>query len=70
MLDDALKGNQEFQCVLAVFYSDILRYHREAYKFVRRRSKSMILNHPTAWLFSNPAISGWTLFFSTSLGRF
>jgi len=70
MLDDALKSNPEFQCVLAVFYSDILRYHREAYTFVRRRSKSMTLQHPTVWLFSNPAVSGWVLFFSTAFGRF
>lgn len=41
LLQGAFSTNQEFQIVLAIFYSDILRYHKEAYQFVRRRSESI-----------------------------
>lgn len=39
MLQHTFHGNAEFQNVLAVYYCDILRFHKEAYKFVRRRSE-------------------------------
>ena len=35
-LGEAFKANPEFQQVLAVFYADILRFHKEAYIFLRR----------------------------------
>jgi hypothetical protein len=34
-LSEALKGQADFQAVLAVFYCDILDFHRRAYKFFR-----------------------------------
>jgi hypothetical protein len=39
MLKKAFNTSPEFQNILAVFYADILRFHKEAYKFVRRRSE-------------------------------
>lgn len=35
----AFDKNLEFQQTLAAFYVDILKFHKHAYKFVRRRSK-------------------------------
>ncbi|RYN71715.1 hypothetical protein AA0117_g9282 [Alternaria alternata] len=37
-LSNALVGDQNFQKVLALVFSDIVEFHRRAYKFVRRRS--------------------------------
>jgi hypothetical protein len=39
-LSAALGTDVNFQNVLALVYSDILEFHRRAYKFVRRRCKS------------------------------
>ncbi|GFP52831.1 hypothetical protein TASIC1_0002001500 [Trichoderma asperellum] len=39
VLDCAFKDNPDFQQTLAVFYADILQFHRHAYKFVRRSGK-------------------------------
>jgi hypothetical protein len=39
ILSDAFIGNPEFQQTLAVFYADILEFHKHAYKFVRRSGK-------------------------------
>ncbi|EHK42609.1 hypothetical protein TRIATDRAFT_224424, partial [Trichoderma atroviride IMI 206040] len=36
ILDNAFKDDHDFQQVLAVFYADILQFHKHAYKFVRR----------------------------------
>ncbi|QDS73705.1 hypothetical protein FKW77_003346 [Venturia effusa] len=36
VLDQALSSNPGFQYVLAVFYADVLRFHKEAYRFVTR----------------------------------
>ena len=38
-LSDAFAGDHEFQQTLAVFYADILQFHKHAYKFVRRSGK-------------------------------
>ncbi|EHK48685.1 hypothetical protein TRIATDRAFT_53227, partial [Trichoderma atroviride IMI 206040] len=38
MLNEAFRKNIQFQETLAVFYSDILNFHRHAYLFVRRSS--------------------------------
>ncbi|EEU35842.1 uncharacterized protein NECHADRAFT_20921, partial [Fusarium vanettenii 77-13-4] len=47
ILSDAFLGNPEFQQTLAVFYADILEFHKHAYKFVRRSGwKLMFL---TSW---------------------
>ncbi|CAN9170137.1 unnamed protein product [Alternaria alternata] len=37
-LSNALIGDQNFQKVLALVFSDIVEFHRRAYKFVRRKS--------------------------------
>jgi hypothetical protein len=42
VLNSAFKLNQDFQQTLAVFYADILEFHKHAYKFVRRSSESAI----------------------------
>lgn len=39
ILDCAFKDDHDFQSVLAVFYADILQFHKHAYKFVRRSGK-------------------------------
>lgn len=39
ILDTAFKDNHGFQQTLAVFYADILQFHKHAYKFVRRSGK-------------------------------
>jgi hypothetical protein len=36
--------DKNFQRVLAVFYEDVLEFHRRAYKFVRRRGLSDVLD--------------------------
>ncbi|PHH86849.1 hypothetical protein CDD83_9674 [Cordyceps sp. RAO-2017] len=36
MLNRTYSGNMQFQQTLVIFYSDILGFHKEAYKFVRR----------------------------------
>ncbi|KAL7928885.1 hypothetical protein V8C35DRAFT_221248 [Trichoderma chlorosporum] len=36
ILSNAFIGNSDFQQTLAVFYADILQFHKHAYKFVRR----------------------------------
>ncbi|ETS86312.1 hypothetical protein PFICI_00140 [Pestalotiopsis fici W106-1] len=47
ILQKAFTGNQQFQQTLAVFYSDILQFHKFAYTFLRRSSwKLMFL---TSW---------------------
>lgn len=36
ILSEAFSRNAEFQQTMAVFYADILQFHKHAYKFVRR----------------------------------
>lgn len=38
-LGDTFKANRDFQQTLAVFYADILEFHKHAYQFVRRSSE-------------------------------
>lgn len=39
-LSVTFQGTSDFQQVLAMVYSDILEFHRRAYKFFRRRGKN------------------------------
>jgi hypothetical protein len=39
LLSDTFSTNLDFQQTLAVFYADILLFHKQAYKFVRGNSK-------------------------------
>lgn len=39
ILDTAFKDDDGFQQTLAVFYADILQFHKHAYKFIRRSGK-------------------------------
>jgi hypothetical protein len=39
ILDTTFSDKPEFQQALAVFYADILQFHKHAYKFVRRSGK-------------------------------
>ncbi|KAI4613948.1 hypothetical protein J4E80_006636 [Alternaria sp. BMP 0032] len=43
-LGDALVNDHNFQNVLALVYSDIVEFHRRAYKFVRRKSWSIFFS--------------------------
>jgi hypothetical protein len=38
-MDCAYSSNLDVQQTLAVFYADILKFHKQAYKFVRRSGK-------------------------------
>ncbi|KAI0840034.1 hypothetical protein F5Y06DRAFT_246496 [Hypoxylon sp. FL0890] len=42
VLSDAFSSNKDFQQTLAVFYADILQFHKHAYKFVRRKSWKLL----------------------------
>jgi hypothetical protein len=39
ILGDAFIENADFQHTIAIFYADILQFHKHAYKFVRRNSE-------------------------------
>ncbi|KAL2670091.1 hypothetical protein Neosp_014972 [[Neocosmospora] mangrovei] len=47
MLGDAFRGESEFHKTLAVFYADILEFHKHAYKFVRRSGWELMF--VTSW---------------------
>ncbi|KAI1131060.1 hypothetical protein F5Y10DRAFT_262625 [Nemania abortiva] len=47
LLSKALATNTDFQDTLAVFYSDILMFHKNAYQFVRRNSWKLLFM--TSW---------------------
>lgn len=64
-LADSFRTVPEFQHVLAVFYADILEFHQEAYKFLRRPSLYPLAAHGQAL-----KLIGWKNFFSSSWGRF
>ncbi|KAF4635514.1 hypothetical protein G7Y89_g2570 [Cudoniella acicularis] len=46
-LSESLKANAEFQETLAVFYADILRFHEEAYRLIRRSGWKIFFS--TTW---------------------
>lgn len=74
ILGDVFSGNARFQQTLAVFYEDILQFHKHAYKFVRRNGERLFHILPCHLeSFSSPLRSyyvGWKLLFLTSWGRF
>lgn len=43
ILGDVFSGNTRFQQTLAVFYEDILQFHKHTYKFVRRNGETSLL---------------------------
>ncbi|UKZ47926.1 hypothetical protein TrVGV298_002161 [Trichoderma virens] len=47
ILGNAFIGNSDFQQTLAVFYADILQFHKHAYKFVRRSGWKLLFL--TSW---------------------
>ncbi|WAO86156.1 NACHT domain-containing protein [Fusarium falciforme] len=47
ILGDAFRGEPEFHKTLAVFYADILEFHKNAYKFVRRSGWKLMF--VTSW---------------------
>lgn len=57
----------DFQQVLAVFYADILEFHRRAYKFFRRRGMEQPLQ---AERYHANKVLGWTFFFKSSWAQF
>ena len=42
-LSSAFREDVDFQRVMALFYADILEFHRRAYKYFRRRGKRYTL---------------------------
>jgi hypothetical protein len=67
ILSDTFINEPGFQQTLAVFYADILKFHRHAYKFVRRSSMFTVLFVRSCHLTWS---IGWKLMFTTSWGRF
>ncbi|KAI9708049.1 MAG: hypothetical protein M1820_004253 [Bogoriella megaspora] len=65
-LSSIFKTEPDFQHVLAVFYADIVEFHRRAYQFVRRRGKITLRQFVSKL---NPSI-GWNVFFLSSWVRF
>ncbi|KAI8722914.1 NACHT domain-containing protein [Fusarium sp. LHS14.1] len=47
IIDRAFSSNKDVQQSLAIFYSDILKFHKEAYRFVRRSSWRLLFL--TSW---------------------
>ncbi|KAF2108637.1 hypothetical protein BDV96DRAFT_616200 [Lophiotrema nucula] len=47
ILSDAFSNDHDFQQTLAVFYADILQFHKHAYKFVRRNGWKLLFL--TSW---------------------
>ncbi|KAF2638470.1 hypothetical protein P280DRAFT_491867 [Massarina eburnea CBS 473.64] len=47
MLSNAFPKDADFQHTLAIFYADILEFHKHAYKFVTRRGWHLLFN--TSW---------------------
>lgn len=42
LLADALRGNQDFQNVLALYYCDILSFHQRAYRLFTQNGESIL----------------------------
>lgn len=63
----AFQKDSSFQQVLALFYADILEFHRRAYKFFRAKGKD-----PSIFIYFNVLMGppAWTRFFHTSWGSF
>jgi hypothetical protein len=69
LFDRSFSNNTEVQKTLAVYYSDILKFHGEAYKFVRRNGNAY------SDLFCKCKLTivcflAWQRLFATSWGRF
>jgi len=67
-LEQAFKGKPQLYPVFAIFYADILRFHKAAYRFLTRRCESDST-------FSCPNIpkltsAGWKVLFMATWGRF
>ena len=64
-LSDAYRDHPDFQKVLALVYSDIMEFHRRAYKFFKRSGTYALL------LLGKMLMSkGWQCFFNSLWGRF
>ncbi|KAK3497861.1 uncharacterized protein B0T23DRAFT_394061 [Neurospora hispaniola] len=70
IISDALRNSKEMQQVLAVFYADILTFHKEAYIFVRRSGETTAATIFFAFGSSSDSSTGWRILFLTSWGRF
>lgn len=71
ILGDAFSGNPDFQNTMAVFYADILQFHKHAYKFVRRNGEFFPqATAPYSHVAPVLTLVGWKLLFLTSWGRF
>ncbi|PFH57630.1 hypothetical protein XA68_14769 [Ophiocordyceps unilateralis] len=71
ILSDTFIRDQDFQQTLAVFYADILQFHKHAYRFVKRSGKyychaPLPKNASSNWKTS----LGWKLLFLTTWSRF
>lgn len=72
ILAHAFDGETQFQQTLAVFYADILEFHKYAYKFVRRNGMLAVSEAYQAEITLKRflTIEGWRILFLTSWGRF
>lgn len=71
ILNAAFSNDPDFQQALAVFYADILQFHKHAYKFVKRSGMFASSLLPLFFFpFTSDIRIGWKLLFLTSWGRF
>lgn len=45
IIDRVFSSDKDVQQTLAIFYSDILKFHKEAYRFVRRSCKFFLVKY-------------------------
>ena len=65
-LSTVFTEDPDFQQILGLFYADILEFHRRAYKFFRRRCRSLFF--PSASLYPFPLTKGveaWAIMFES-----
>ncbi|KAL9072734.1 MAG: hypothetical protein Q9157_004994 [Trypethelium eluteriae] len=65
-LSATFKAEPDFQHVLAVFYADVVEFHRRSYQFVRRKGATFI--HVAVWELTSRV--GWKTFFLSSWAHF
>ncbi|MDI1484917.1 MAG: hypothetical protein OHK93_000051 [Ramalina farinacea] len=62
----AFAEDPDFQQILGLFYADILEFHRRAYKFFRRRCRSLFFESASLYLIPlTKAVVAWTIIFES-----
>lgn len=65
-LSRAFSEDSDFQQILGLFYADILEFHRRAYKYFRRRCKSLFARAFPFYPFPcTEAVTAWAIMFDS-----